>query len=196
MATYIPYVDGVDNISNAEFVRLEVPGGPGTGIYTFSNSYKPETINSEGFAVEFEALGALVGVSGHQRDLSVTSYDTSITLVGIDKTKIGLVIDAGLKGGKVQIWRGFYDENMVLEGDPVLRYTGIVTGYSIQEERQDRTDFFSLVLHCSSFKKVLENRVAGRFTSASSWKNLNPSDVAMDNVSGLHLAQFNFGQKL
>lgn len=208
MSTSITQVQNTNYINNAEFVRLEVVGpGSGSGVYTFSSSYKIETFaggtafNPGITTATYTALGGLVGISGHQRDLAVTSYDTTITLIGVDSSKIGLVIDAGLKGSKVQIWRGFYDEFGVLKGDPVLRYTGIVTGYNIEEERQERVDAFTVSLHCSSYKQVLENRVAGRHTNPTSWnQGLSSSDPAydlgMNNVAALNNAKFNFGQKL
>ena len=245
MTTLIPQVDASVNHSiNAEFIRIEVPNGPDGGIYYFSSSYKAETIPVDGtnelFALgetdttltvpmapnntatvvsaTFTPLGGLVGVSGHQRDLAITSYDTTVTLQGIDQTKVGVILsssvvdpDTGLnkliqlKGSKIQIWRGFYDQNFVLDGVPVLRYTGIITSYSIQEDRVDLIDAFTLQLHCSSYKKVLENRISGRHTNPTSWNTLNgvtilatdPAyDAAMDNVAALNNATFNFGQKM
>lgn len=204
------------SIRDAEFVKLTVPGSTDAGgpNYYFSSSYKNETIvdpidNSAGIARAWTALGAFVSISGHQRDLSVTSYDTTISLMALDPSKIGYVLSvgqnqdgsshSGLKGSRVQIYRGFYDENYNLIGTGAkiqLRYTGIVTSYTINEERVEGIDTFTLSLHCSSYKTVLENRVSGRYTNQSSWKNHNASDVAMNRVASISNTNFPFGVKL
>jgi hypothetical protein len=119
-----------------------------------------------------------------------------VSLAGVDKTKIGQIIDAGLKGSEVNIWRGFYTETYQLSGTPVKRYKGIVTSYDLQEDVMEGIDAFVLNIHCSNFKQVLENRVVGRYTNASSWKASNPTDTSMDRVSTLNGAKYNFGQKL
>lgn len=186
---------------NAEFVRIDIEGAANTP-YFFSNSYKNEVIadpvggTTATSVATFTALGGLLSVSGHQRDLSVTSYDTSITLVGVDESKLGLVIDAGIKGSRVQIYRGFYDSNGMLIDTPKLRYTGIVTSYSLNEDRVDNVDAFTLQINCSSYKTVLENRLAGRYTNSRSWKNYNANDTSMDRVAGLNNSKFDFGKKL
>ena len=225
------FTDGIDaalqsnNIVDAEFVRITIynPTTSTGVIYSFSSSYKPETItdldnNSSVTTSTFTPLGGLVAISGHQRDLMATSYDTQITLIGIDQSKIKTILEvgsngdipvtyhAGLKGSKIQIWRGFYDTTYNLIDTPQLRYTGIVTSYHINEDRQSRLDTFTLTLQCSSYKTVLENRFAGRHTNGSSWnKNINPLydgngnptnsayDSSMDRVQSIHNTTFNFG---
>lgn len=240
----IPQVASTVNRSiNAEFVRLEVPNGPDGGVYYFSSSYRAETItvdgNNETFVTDetegsinvnsavgtssvyvstFTPLGQLVNISGTQRDLSASSYDTTITLQGIDQTKVGVILSSSfyntatnsyelvqLKGAKVNIWRGFYTDNYVLDGDPVLRYTGIVTGYNIVEDQLENQNTFTLQIHCSNYKLVLQNRIVGRHTNPRSWNTVNGQtilstdpayDAGMDNVAALNNATFNFGQKL
>lgn len=188
-------------IVNAEFIRVDIPGAADSP-YFFSNSYRQETITdpvggtTATSVATFTALGGLVGVSGHQRDLSVTSYDTTITLVGIDQTKLGPIIDVGIKGARIQIYRGFYNEQGNLIDVPKLRYTGIVTSYSLNEDRVENFDAFTLSINCSSYKTVLENRNAGRYTNPRSWKNATPGDTSMDRVPGLNNSKFDFGKKL
>jgi hypothetical protein len=198
MTTAITQVQNTSSIRDAEFVRLDVPNHVETPFF-FSSSFRNETItdpisgSTSTAKVTFIALGGLLSVSGHQRDLSVTSHDTSVSLVGVDQTKIGSVLDAGLKGSRLQIYRGFYDQNYNLIGTPVLRYTGIVTSYAIEEERIEGIDNFALTINCSSYKIVLENRSSGRFTNDKSWQNFNSGDTSMSNVANLVNANFNFG---
>jgi hypothetical protein len=197
MSTSITQVQNTSSIRDAEFVRLDVAvaGSP----FFFSSSFKNETITdpltgtTSTATVTFISLGGLLSVTGHQRDLTVTSFDTSVSLGGVDPTKLAQVLDAGLKGSRIQIYRGFYDEKYVLIGSPVLRYTGIVTSYSINEDRIENTDTFTVSLNCSSYKIVLENRNAGRFTNEKSWKRFNSTDTGMDNVANISNGFFQFG---
>ena len=220
-------------ITDAEFVRVTVYNNGNSTSYCFSNSYKTETFSSNDFSGSFTSLGGLVNVSGHQRDLTATAFDTQITLIGIDQTQIKRILEvgqnydsnnnpisgsyhAGLKGSKIEIWRGFYDANYNLIDTPQLRYTGITTSYHITEDRQDKIDTFTLTVQCSSYKTVLENRFSGRHTNAASWNsfNIDPGtnlpalprydattgipgntyfDSSMDRVQAVHLAVFPFG---
>lgn len=190
-------------ITDAEFIRLTVPGAVDSP-FLFSSSFKNEIDPTNN--KPWTSLGGLVSVSGHQRDLSVTSFDTVITLVGIDPQRIGLVLEigknqdnsahSGLKGSKVEIYRGFYDSNYNLIDTPQLRYTGIITSYTITEDRIERIDTFTLALHASSFKTVFENRIAGRTTNSASWQRFNSTDTSMDRVAGISTVKWPFGVKL
>jgi len=200
MSSVITQVQNTNTIRDAEFIRLDISGAPETP-YFFSSSFKNETItdpltgSTSTATVTFIGLGGLLSVSGHQRDISVTSFDTSVTLVGIDKTKLGSILNAGLKGSRMQIYRGFYDSNYVLMGTPVLRYTGIITSYALTEDLTEYEDSFAITVNCSSYKLVLENRNSGRYTNEKSWKRFNASDTAMDNVVNISNGFFNFGMK-
>lgn len=193
-------------IRDAEFVKLTVPGATDAGgpDFYFSSSFKNEIDPISGRP--WTALGGYVAVSGHQRDLAVTSYDTVITMIGMDPSKIGFVLEigkngnntihGGLKGSQVQIFRGFYNANYVLIDQPQLRYSGVVTSYVIQEDRIDNTDTFTISLHCSSYKTILENRLAGRFTNQSSWQNFESTDISMNRVASISKTTYPFGVKL
>lgn len=191
----IPQVNGVPYVNNAEFVKLDLinasNGMPTT--YTFSTSYKPEVIDG----VTYSPLGGLLGVSTQQRDLSASSYDTSITLAGVDQTNIFHVLSSQylIKGSIVKFYRGFYDSQYELTSSE-LRYTGVVTSWAIQEnlDMEQMDDTYTVTINCSNYKTVLENLVSGRFTSPTSWKNQTPTDTSMDNVPNLINAFFDFGR--
>jgi hypothetical protein len=237
MTDFTPAIDAAlksNRLKDAEFVRLVIQNpnilntstntySTGTATtYCFSTSFQPEVItdqnnDSSNVSGTYTPLGNLLAISGHQRDISATSYDTQISLVGIDPNKINLVLQVGLdpvtmtytggiKGSQIQIWRGFYDDAYKLIDTPQLRYTGIVTSYRIAEDRQGISDTFVLTLQCSSFKTVLENRTPGRHTNGASWnKNIPPNydangvpqnaayDTGMDRIQAIHGLTFNFG---
>ena len=161
-------------------------------IHTFSSSYQNETIDGDVYL----ALGGLLQVGSQNRDLRVTSGDTNISLSGIDGNNMQVVLGTKIRGSEVEVWRGFYDANMQLEtaNGPYLRFTGIVTSYGITEDRTGQDDNFTITVGASSYKTVLENRIAGRKTNEESWKVFNPTDTSMDNVYSIAGVDFDFGQ--
>jgi hypothetical protein len=182
------------NIAGTTFTATGNGSGNGyawqSDTYTFSSAYQYETING----VSYTPLGGLLAVGVQQRDIRVTSADTSISLSGIAGNNIQLVLDNTIKGSKLEIIRGFYDNNFVLTSN-AHRFTGIVTSYNISEERQEKDDNFTVTLNASSYKAVLSNRTAGRRTNMQSWQVTNPTDSSMNNVYSIADTQFDFGKK-
>ena len=194
----IPAVSGNKAlVINAEFVKLtiynDVSNSANTTIYTFSSSYREETINGQ----VYTPLGGLLAVGVQQRDIRVTSADTSISLAGIPDNNIYAVLDTEgkIRGSKVEIIRGFYDENYNL-ANYAPRFTGIITSYNISEDldNTNNIDNFTVTLNASSFKQVLENRVAGRKTNKQSWQYFNSTDSSMNNVYSISDQNFDFGK--
>tara|TARA_R110002126_G_scaffold176105_1_gene324722 strand:+ start:102 stop:773 length:672 start_codon:yes stop_codon:yes gene_type:complete len=181
-------------VNNAEFVKLTIYNEYGntanSNVYTFSSSYKEETIDGQAYS----PLGGLLAVGVQQRDIRVTSADTTIALSGVSGNNIYVVLDNKIRGSKLEITRGFYDNNYNLTSN-AHRFTGIVTNYQITEERQDQDDNYTVSLMASSFKSILENRIAGRKTNSESWKEYNPTDTSMDRVPSLADRAFSFGQE-
>jgi hypothetical protein len=188
-------------VNSAEFVKLtiynEYANVANTSVYTFSSAYQYQTIDS----TTYTPLGGLLAVGVQQRDIRATSADTSISLSGIDGNNIYAVLDTNgkIRGSKVEIIRGFYGGDGNVANNYVLtssahRFTGIVTSYNITEQRQDQDDNYTVTLNASSFKVVLENRIAGRKTNENSWKEFNSNDSSMDNVFSLSGYSFDFGK--
>lgn len=195
MTTVIPQVENATLVNNAEFVKMTVTNMDNTTtIYTFSSSYQPETIDGQ----VFTPLGGLMNVGLQQRDIRASSFDTSISLSGIGPENIYEVLATKIKGSLVSIWRGFYNTNFILE-NTVPRFDGIITSYTISEDLNigDRTDTFLVTLNCSSFKTILENRIAGRLTSPKAWNEYpNPPstlDNSLINLPNLINAHLDFG---
>jgi hypothetical protein len=189
----IPEVVNAPSVINAEFVKLTVYNEYGnlanTSVYTFSSSYKEENIGG----VTYTPLGGLLAVGVQNRDLRVTSADTSLSLSGIDGNNIYVVLATKVKGGELEIIRGFYNSNFVL-ANTYLRFTGIVTSYNISEDRQGQDDNFTVTLNASSYKSILENRIAGRNTNQQSWQVFNSTDSSMNNVYSIAGQNFDFGK--
>lgn len=187
-------IGATSNTVGTVFLANSVGTGNGTAlpveVHTFSSAYQFETIDGQ----EYTPLGGLLGVGQQQRDMRVTSADTSVSLSGIDGNNIVMVLDTKIRGSKLEITRGFYNNNYALTST-AQRFTGIVTGYAINEDRQESDDNYTITLNASSYKSVLENRVAGRKTNPVSWKEFSPNDTSMDQVYSLADQWFDFGGK-
>lgn len=191
----IPQVNNQPYVRDAEFVKLTVPfDGGGSNVYTFSSSYKSEVVDG----VTYSPLGGLLNIGTMQQDLRVSSFDMGLSLSGIGSENIYIVLANKIKGSTVEIYRGFYNQNYVLQTPLYKRYTGVVTSYTIMEERSERDDIFTVSLNCSSYKTILENKISGRKTNPRSWNAYSGSidDSAMINVPALDKAYWDFGMKV
>jgi hypothetical protein len=157
---------------------------------TFSSAYTAESINGN----VYTPLGGLLSVGVQNKSLRVTSADTSIAISGVDGNNIYQVLESQgqVRGSLVKIYRGFYNSNMVLT-NAYLRFTGVVTNYGISEEREERIDNYTITFDCSSYKSVLENRIAGRKTNKESWQFFDSNDSSMNNITSLAGYGFDFG---
>lgn len=197
----IPFVqNNTPVVNSAEFVKLTIfneygntSNGGISNVYTFSSAYKDETING----TTYEALGGLLAVGQQPRDIRVTQADTSVALSGVDGNNIYIVLGTRIKGAKLEILRGFYGTsgaNVYVLQNTYPRFTGIVQSYSITEDRQGRDDTFTVAINASSYKTVLENRIAGRKTNERSWQVFNSTDSSMNNVYSIADRAFDFGK--
>jgi hypothetical protein len=180
------------NINSAEFIKLtiynEFYDPTDVSIYTFSSSYQSETIDGQ----VYSPMGGLLAVGIQQRDIRVTSADTSISLSGISGDNIYVVLANKIRGSKLEIIRGFYDDQFVMTST-AHRFTGIITSYNISEERHDLVDNYTVTLNASSYRYVLENRIANRKTNKESWQDRFPNDGSMNNLYSISDQQFDFG---
>lgn len=180
-------------VNSAEFVKLTIYNdyeNPGdNSVYTFSSAYKEETIDG----ILYTPMGGLLSVGVQPRELRVTGSDTSITISGIDGNNIYVVLANKVKGSELEIIRGFYNSNYVMTST-ARRFTGIITSYNITETREGTDDSFVVTLNASSYKTVLENRIAGRKTNQSSWQSFDSTDTSMNNVYSISGRSFDFGQ--
>jgi hypothetical protein len=188
MSTIINGVNNQNKIINAEFVKITITTST-SEVIAMSTAYKNETFGG----TTYTALGGLVGISTQQRDLRVSGYDTSVTLIGIDPANMNMVLGKQIRGAELEIHRGFYNESYVLQ-TTAKRFTGIITSFTVQEQREENTDMFVISVNASNYKTVLENNVGGRRTSKDTWDYWYGSDdISMDNVAALNGAFFDFG---
>lgn len=179
------------SITHGEFVKLTTS----TGNYTFCNAAAAITIGGN----TFSGLGSLLSVGAVNREIKATSIDMNITLIGIDPANISIVLGSNIKGSTVEIWRGFFDSNYQIITSPSTqffkRYQGIVSNISITEDWNDqaRSRTATAAISCTSFRSILENRIAGIKTNLTTWQQRYASDTSMSRVAAISGQYFDFG---
>lgn len=189
-------VDNTNNIRIADFVRLTTPDG----TYRFATTASSLTISAVD-AQPFQALGQLVKVGDAVKDIKSTANETTITLVGIDQTMLGLVLGQNIKGSQLEMWHGFFDTNGALittggSGGLYQFFNGYVNSFAISEQWNEESRSFmgAITVSASSIQLILQNRTAGRFTNNNSWTFYNPTDTSMNRVSFVTTINYLFGK--
>ena len=115
-------VENTNVIRYADFFRL----GMQDNTYYFATTPAPITVPSIS-ATPFTALGQLVKVGNVQRDIKSTANETTVTLVGVDTTMLGLVLNSKIKGSSIDLWHGFFDSNNQLITEVPIVWTNNVS---------------------------------------------------------------------
>ena len=163
--------------------------------WLFSDYIRSVSIDSDTYV----GLGRLLGVTSSSSDLKATTNDITVMVSGVPNTSLTEVLNAQVKGADITIHRGVFNANtgalLSIAGNPMKRYVGFVTNYSISEEYDNtaRTATSSITFTCASKLDVLGNSAKGRRTNPDDFKNADPNDTSMDRVTALAGSNFNFG---
>jgi hypothetical protein len=147
----------------------------------------------------YVGLGRLLGVTASSSDLKATTNDLTIMVSGVPNTSLTEVLAAQVKGADITVYRAVFNKStgalLSIAGNPMSRYVGFVTNYSITEEYDNtaRTATSSIIFTCASKLEVLGNTASGRRTNPDDQKIYYPSDLSMDRVPTLVGSNFNFG---
>jgi hypothetical protein len=189
-------VQDTNNIRIADFVRLTTPNG----TYRFATTASALTVPSVD-AQPFQALGQLVKVGDAVKDIKSTANETTVSLIGIDQTMLGLVLGQNIKGSQIEIWHGFFDTNGALittggSGGLYQFFNGYVNSFAIAEQwiEESRSFVGVITVSASSIQLILQNRLAGRFTNNNSWTFYNPTDTSMNRVAFVSTVSYLFGK--
>tara|TARA_R110000868_G_scaffold205173_1_gene453563 strand:+ start:193 stop:786 length:594 start_codon:yes stop_codon:yes gene_type:complete len=189
-------VDDTNNIRIADFVRVTSPNE----TYRFATTPSALTISAVD-AQPFEALGQLVKIGDATKDIKSTANETTVTLVGIDQTMLGLVLGQDIKGSRIEMWHGFFDANGALittggTGGLYQFFSGYINSFAISEQWMEESRSFigTITVSASSIQLILQNRTAGRYTNNNSWTFFNPTDTSMDRVSYITNINYAFGK--
>lgn len=189
-------VVGTTLIRYADLFRLTMP----SATYLFATTPAPITVPSIS-ASPFEGLGQLVKTNGAQRDVKSTANETSVTLIGIDTSMLGIVLNSQIKGSQIELWHAFFDANNQLitgGGTGVYKYfNGYINSFSIDEQWMEEIRMYvgTATINASSFQLVLQNRTSGRYTNNNSWQSFNSGDTSMNRVAFISTINYAFGRK-
>jgi hypothetical protein len=189
-------VQDTNNIRIADFVRVTSPDA----TYRFATTASALTINAVD-AQPFQALGQLIKVGDATKDIKSTANETTVTLVGIDQTMLGLVLGQNIKGSQIEMWHGFFDTDGALittggTGGLYQFFNGYINSFSISEQWNEELRSFmgTITVSASSIQLILQNRSAGRYTNNNSWTFFNPTDTSMDRVAFITNINYAFGR--
>jgi len=194
MTTNIPAVQQ-SSIKHAMLIDLEVNGVS----YYISNAYAPITYLGNSYT----QLGHFLGISELQDDLKITNNQITLNLSGLPSDDggpnyMGVVLNSGIKGSKIIIYRAFYDINSgnFNATQVYQRFNGYVSNFSLSEnfDVTNRTIGNNISIQCSSIHALIEKRYTGRRTNDQDQQFYFPDDVGMYRVKSLSDAQFDFGK--
>ena len=191
-------IQNTNNIRMADFVRITTPDN----VYRFATTPSPLLIPAVD-TEPFTALGGLVKIGDVQRDIKSTANETTVTLVGLDTALLGWVLGQEIKGSKIEMWHGFFDDNGALittggTGGLYKFFTGYISSFSIGENWMEELRMYigTISVSASSTQIILQNRTAGRYTNDNSWQFFNPGDTSMDRVAFIQGVNYFFGKSL
>lgn len=189
-------VVGTNVIRYADFVRITTA----SATYLFSTAPTAITVSAVD-ANPFTGLSQLVSIGSATRDIKSTANETTLTLVGIDTSMLSLVLGAGIKGSKIEMWHGFFDANGALittggTGGLYQYFTGFINSFSISEQWMEEIRGYvgTVTVSASSIQLILQNRTAGRYTNDNSWKQFNATDTSMNRVNFIQTINYQFGK--
>ena len=189
-------VQNTSVIRLADFVRVTTP----SATYRFATTPYPITVSAVD-AQPFDALGALVRVGDVQRDIKSTANETSATFVGLDTALLGWVLSQEIKGSKIEMWHGFFNDSLQLittggTGGLYKFFTGYINSFQISEQWLEEVRGYVGVISvsASSIQIILQNRTSGRFTNNNAWQFFNAGDTSMNRVSFIETINYPFGK--
>jgi hypothetical protein len=189
-------VVGTNVIRYADFVRITTA----SATYRFSTAPTAITVSAVDSSA-FTGLSQLVSIGSATRDIKSTANETTVTLVGIDTTMLSLVLGAGIKGSKIEMWHGFFDANGDLittggTGGLYQYFTGFINSFSISEQWMEEVRGYvgTVTVSASSIQLILQNRTAGRYTNNNAWTQFNATDTSMNRVNFIQTINYQFGK--
>lgn len=189
-------VVGTNVIRYADFVRITTA----SATYRFSTAPTAITVSAVD-ANAFTGLSQLVSIGSATRDIKSTANETTVTLVGIDTTMLSLVLGAGIKGSKIEMWHGFFNAAGALittggTGGLYQYFTGFINSFSISEQWMEEVRGYTgtVTVSASSIQLILQNRTAGRYTNNNSWTQFNSTDTSMNRVNFIQTINYQFGK--
>lgn len=179
-------------VQPALFVRLDIED---YDVLRFSDFNRPYILDGE----LYSNLGSLLSVSTSASEIRASASEVSIVISGIPAGSVAEILDNNPKGSAIQIKRAFFNpttgEILPVEGNPAVKFIGIVSNYAMDEDWDFATQqsTFTISLICSSVLSVLQNKVVGRRTNPYDQTKFYPGDNGMSRVPTVANTNFQFG---
>lgn len=179
MTELVEYTDDEANIAHALFVDMVL----GDTTYYLTDAYNPLTVEGN----EYTSLGALMSVSDIQDDYKSTQSTITVVISGIPNTTdyMNIILNEKIKGGEVNVYRAFFDTNTLeQQANAYLRYRGIISNYSVEENTDIRggESTNTLILSCANIFNILSRKISGQRTNGASRRQFYPDDQSFDKV--------------
>lgn len=182
------------------FIEVEIPSSPGQddelNYVRLTDHHHNLTVNGKSYL----ASSGLISIGEIKKDIEVKDESIIITLNGINRSISALVLTTQVKGSKVNIYRGFYDEDTgELVSEAFKVWAGRVDAVGIRDNRniegeEGENETVGISIDCRNLVSILRDRESGLYTSSRSWEKYFPGDTSMQNVAGLVNRDFNFGK--
>jgi hypothetical protein len=148
-----------------------------TGTQYMTDSYMPVTYNSN----EYLAGGHFLAFSDIQENIELMVSSINMSLTGIDKTYINLVLAENFVDRKVIIRKAFLaTSNNALIADPVIIFQGSMDAPTISEDYETGT---SVVTVKVANQFIDFQKTPGRYTNRESQNVFYPNDRGFDYAS-------------
>jgi len=178
------------SIESAIFIKWTVPNQT---VRYLSDYHTDVTIDGNVYTNQ----GTLLGMSSTQSEIKASPAELNIGLSGLSLNAIADIRSQQIKGSTIEIYRGFFDAsthaliNLTPSDNPVLKFKGIVTNYSITDDVTvtDNAGTSLINLSCNSFVEVLAKKLSGRRTNKVDFSG----ESSMDRVQVLSKSNINFG---
>lgn len=176
-----------------ELLKIEVEGADNLLLNT---GYTTISFQGENYL----AGSGVLGFSTVEETNDVKTNAITITLNGIPNESLNIInrLEAdGVKsvGSRVSIYQGFLNTTTGLLIDTAyIKWQGIIHSFSTTEENQGEGNV-QIAVECKNILDSILETKSGRFTSQSSFQQINTTDRSMEFVPAIINFNPNFGSE-
>ena len=132
--------------------------GFNTPIYLTDNSFD---LSIDGNT--YTSSSFLLGVTSPTETNKMRNSSTTIRLSSVNQTYLSVLLNEDWMNSDVLVQRVVLDSSNAIDGDPIILFKGLLTGYEFQEKKNKSEITLLCASHWSDFE-----RIAGRRTNHSS----------------------------
>ena len=179
-----------------DFVELIIRPDSDDFQLRFSTLFQPVSFSTN-FPMtgdkEFTGAGHLMNITALADTLEVKQNSVDITLSALDTSVVALLTENPLFGSRINIYRGYYDENTgTLAGSPYIVWSGTVNDYATAfSNTPGAENTADITVSCRRRIASILESINGRYTSPASFG----SDRSMEFVANMVSFNPTFGKE-